>query len=166
VHVIRCRLGLGLILAEVWTNESSRREAALSIRERESICKLRELGTPQFEIDTKSRDAVSHSAGPNSIGRVTNQTRAHDISVRNRVFDCDRHGEWLRDRWFFDSNATVRRAQFQRRSAAATSSTPTKEECDKCQGPWAVHGIEPVESCICRTSDGGEREAAKRLCID
>jgi hypothetical protein len=33
----------------------------------------------------------------------------------------------------------------------------TKEACDACQGLWAIHGIVPVESCICRTSDGGDR---------
>ena len=36
----------------------------------------------------------------------------------------------------------------------------TKEACDVCQGLWAVHGIEPVESCICKTNDSG------RECLD
>jgi hypothetical protein len=31
----------------------------------------------------------------------------------------------------------------------------TKEACDACQGLWAVHGIEPAESCICKTDDEG-----------
>ncbi len=31
----------------------------------------------------------------------------------------------------------------------------TKEACDACQGLWAVHGIEPAESCICKTNDEG-----------
>jgi hypothetical protein len=31
----------------------------------------------------------------------------------------------------------------------------TKEGCDACQGLWAVHGIEPAESCICKTIDEG-----------
>jgi hypothetical protein len=36
----------------------------------------------------------------------------------------------------------------------------SKKECDACAGIWAVHGIEPAESCICRTDDAGE------LCAD
>ena len=40
----------------------------------------------------------------------------------------------------------------------------TKKECDKCGGLWAIHGIEPVASCICRTSDGGERCFDGREC--
>ena len=40
----------------------------------------------------------------------------------------------------------------------------TKEGCDRCGGLWAIHGIEPVESCICRTSDGGERCFDGREC--
>ena len=36
----------------------------------------------------------------------------------------------------------------------------TKEACDACHGLWDVHGIEPVESCICKTSDEG------RECLD
>jgi hypothetical protein len=32
----------------------------------------------------------------------------------------------------------------------------TKDACDACQGLWAVHGIEPAESCICKTSDQGQ----------
>src|SRR5688500_17465797 len=36
----------------------------------------------------------------------------------------------------------------------------TKKECDACGGLWAVHGILPTESCICRTRDAGER------CVD
>jgi hypothetical protein len=31
----------------------------------------------------------------------------------------------------------------------------TKEACDACQGLWDVHGVEPVETCICKTSDFG-----------
>jgi len=31
----------------------------------------------------------------------------------------------------------------------------TKEACAACRGLWAVHGISEVESCICRTKDGG-----------
>ena|SRR5258706_2061216 len=30
-----------------------------------------------------------------------------------------------------------------------------KEACNKCGGLWGVHGIVPIESCICRTRDGG-----------
>lgn len=33
----------------------------------------------------------------------------------------------------------------------------TKEQCDACGGLWAVHGIEPAESCICKTSDADKR---------
>jgi hypothetical protein len=40
----------------------------------------------------------------------------------------------------------------------------TKTECDACAGLWAVHGIEPVESCICRTNDAGRRCADGREC--
>lgn len=36
------------------------------------------------------------------------------------------------------------------------SRPPTKEACEACQGLWAVHGIEPVETCICRTADVGQ----------
>jgi hypothetical protein len=36
----------------------------------------------------------------------------------------------------------------------------TKEACDACQGLWAAHGIEPVETCICKTNDEG------RDCLD
>ena len=36
----------------------------------------------------------------------------------------------------------------------------TKEACDACQGLWAEHGIEPVDSCICKTNDEG------RECLD
>jgi hypothetical protein len=36
----------------------------------------------------------------------------------------------------------------------------TKEGCDACQGLWATHGIEPDETCICKTSDEGNE------CID
>ena len=32
----------------------------------------------------------------------------------------------------------------------------TKKGCDACGGLWGVHGIAEVESCICRTSDGGQ----------
>ncbi len=31
----------------------------------------------------------------------------------------------------------------------------TKEACDACGGIWDIHGIEPVESCICPTKDAG-----------
>jgi len=31
-----------------------------------------------------------------------------------------------------------------------------KEACDQCGGLWGIHGIEPVESCICRTKDAGQ----------
>jgi hypothetical protein len=41
----------------------------------------------------------------------------------------------------------------------------TKKECDKCGGIWAVHGIVPTESCICRTEDAGERCVDGRQCI-
>jgi hypothetical protein len=40
----------------------------------------------------------------------------------------------------------------------------TKEACDACGGLWAVHGIVPSESCICPTSDGGERCLDGREC--
>jgi hypothetical protein len=40
----------------------------------------------------------------------------------------------------------------------------TKEGCDACGGLWAVHGIEPAESCICRTSDLGKRCTDGRQC--
>jgi hypothetical protein len=36
----------------------------------------------------------------------------------------------------------------------------TQEACDACHGIWAVHGIGPVETCICKTSDEG------RDCLD
>jgi len=39
-----------------------------------------------------------------------------------------------------------------------------KEECDACGGLWAVHGIEPAESCICATKDSGKRCADGREC--
>jgi hypothetical protein len=32
----------------------------------------------------------------------------------------------------------------------------TKEGCDACHGLWSVHGIEDVETCICRTNDEGQ----------
>jgi hypothetical protein len=32
----------------------------------------------------------------------------------------------------------------------------TKEACDACKGIWAIHGIEPAETCICKTSDVGK----------
>jgi hypothetical protein len=41
----------------------------------------------------------------------------------------------------------------------------TKEECDACKGLWAVHGILPTKSCICATSDAGERCVDGRQCI-
>ncbi|HMI87440.1 MAG TPA: hypothetical protein VK550_25300 [Polyangiaceae bacterium] len=31
----------------------------------------------------------------------------------------------------------------------------TKEACDGCQGLWSAHGIEPEETCICKTNDEG-----------
>jgi hypothetical protein len=31
----------------------------------------------------------------------------------------------------------------------------TKEACDACQGLWAVHGVEEIETCICKTDDEG-----------
>src|SRR5262245_55777962 len=31
-----------------------------------------------------------------------------------------------------------------------------KVACDRCGGLWGVHGIASVESCICRTKDGGQ----------
>jgi hypothetical protein len=40
----------------------------------------------------------------------------------------------------------------------------SKEECDACGGLWAVHGIEPVESCICATKDSGYRCTDGREC--
>jgi hypothetical protein len=41
----------------------------------------------------------------------------------------------------------------------------TKEACDACGGLWAVHGILPEKSCICRTSDGGEPCVDGRQCV-
>ena len=35
-----------------------------------------------------------------------------------------------------------------------------KQACDECAGIWGIHGIEAVESCICRTKDAG------RSCAD
>src|SRR6266498_529000 len=32
----------------------------------------------------------------------------------------------------------------------------TKEACDACGGSWAIHGIDPNESCICPTKDVGK----------
>jgi hypothetical protein len=32
----------------------------------------------------------------------------------------------------------------------------TPEACDACHGLWAVHGIEPIETCICKTNDEGD----------
>src|ERR1041384_5774952 len=40
----------------------------------------------------------------------------------------------------------------------------SKEECDACHGLWAVHGIEPVESCICPTTDYGQTCTDGREC--
>jgi hypothetical protein len=31
----------------------------------------------------------------------------------------------------------------------------TKEECDACLGLWDVHGIERVETCVCKANDEG-----------
>jgi hypothetical protein len=31
----------------------------------------------------------------------------------------------------------------------------TQEECAACHGLWGVHGIEPIETCICKTHDEG-----------
>ncbi|MET0592678.1 MAG: hypothetical protein ABW133_08265, partial [Polyangiaceae bacterium] len=36
----------------------------------------------------------------------------------------------------------------------------TKEACDACQGLWGEHGIEAMDSCICKTNDEG------RECLD
>ena len=36
-----------------------------------------------------------------------------------------------------------------------TSHADTKEACDACGGIWDIHGIEPVETCICPTKDAG-----------
>jgi hypothetical protein len=51
-----------------------------------------------------------------------------------------------------------------RASARASQDPPTrpttKEACDACQGLWAAHGIEPEETCICKTNDEG------RECLD
>ena len=46
------------------------------------------------------------------------------------------------------------------RSARAPQDPPpprpsTPEACDACHGLWAVHGIEPIETCICKTNDEG-----------
>jgi hypothetical protein len=41
----------------------------------------------------------------------------------------------------------------------------TKEACDACQGLWAVHGISPVESCICLTEDAGQRCLDGNECV-
>jgi len=38
----------------------------------------------------------------------------------------------------------------------ATPRPTSKQGCDACGGQWAVHGIEQVEGCICRTKDGGK----------
>ena len=32
----------------------------------------------------------------------------------------------------------------------------TQEACAACQGAWAIHGIEPDPTCICKTSDVGK----------
>src|SRR3954469_21108040 len=40
----------------------------------------------------------------------------------------------------------------------------TKEGCDTCEGIWAVHGVEPVETCICKTSDVGKNCLDGRDC--
>lgn len=41
----------------------------------------------------------------------------------------------------------------------------TKEQCDACGGLWAVHGIHPLPSCICPTTDSGERCYDGRDCV-
>ena len=41
----------------------------------------------------------------------------------------------------------------------------TKEQCDACGGLWAVHGLSPSESCICRASDAGEPCVDGRQCV-
>jgi hypothetical protein len=38
-----------------------------------------------------------------------------------------------------------------------TPSPDNRTACDRCGGLWGVHGIASVESCICRTKDGGRR---------
>jgi hypothetical protein len=32
-----------------------------------------------------------------------------------------------------------------------------KPACDACGGLWGVHGIAEVETCVCRTADGGSQ---------
>ena len=41
----------------------------------------------------------------------------------------------------------------------------TKEACDQCNGLWGVHGFVPTESCICATSDAGQRCLDGNACI-
>jgi hypothetical protein len=42
-------------------------------------------------------------------------------------------------------------------SAPAAGGPPaTREGCDACQGKWGRHGLADVESCICKTKDGGK----------
>ena len=68
-----------------------------------------------------------------------------------------------------DASSTSSREGPSGKSTSASDPPPpprpqTKEECDTCGGLWAVHGIEPAESCICATSDSGQRCADGREC--
>jgi len=58
----------------------------------------------------------------------------------------------------------LRRSSIARASERGPNDPPprptTKEACDACQGLWAVHGVEEIETCICKTNDEG------RACTD
>jgi hypothetical protein len=42
--------------------------------------------------------------------------------------------------------------------AAGPARPPSSaSECRACNGEWGVHGLVQVESCLCRTKDGGHR---------
>jgi hypothetical protein len=39
-----------------------------------------------------------------------------------------------------------------------TRSAPkTQRDCKSCNGDWGIHGIAQTPSCVCRTTDGGNR---------
>ena len=53
-----------------------------------------------------------------------------------------------------DLDSTARRSQPTPQDPPPPSPS-TIEECAACHGLWEVHGIEPVESCVCKVDDEG-----------
>jgi hypothetical protein len=44
----------------------------------------------------------------------------------------------------------------QAQKAAPGEPPTTKEGCDACNGKWGRHGLMDVQSCLCKTRDGGK----------